>query len=157
MKKAIFVQCIAFLAVNGYSQSLEGVWKGRFETSQNISIRVPRNTPYSSTVMVLRFHWNQDSSYTVYSYTKGLNASGQDTTVICKVRGEFSKDSVFLEETDIESPKQFVRLCFQKMFLKLRSRKRIMELSGVWKCASDKALSSGPVYFWKRNEPFKNL
>jgi hypothetical protein len=73
-----------------------------------------------------------------------------DTVVICKMTGHFTQDSIYLEEVRVVLPEDYPLKDFQKMYLKIKERKKGIELTGTWEdFASEKA---GSIYFYKRKE-----
>ncbi len=150
--KHLFILFLLFLFCQQISsQSLEGDWKGKFVTTQIGPIPAPSSISEKPTAISLRFLLNKDSSYSVYSFTKGLNSKRQDTIVICKVTGVFSKDSIYLVEVELVEPRG-IPSCFQKMALKIWKRKKITELDGTWKSEPGNCVSAGTIHFWKKNE-----
>ena len=143
---------IAALPIICFSQSLEGNWKGRLTTSQIGSSFGPSFGANRYQAIDLTVTLNKDSSYTVNSFTKGIDLFGKEITVVCKLTEQHSKDSVYLEEVKAIMPKDFMRLCFKKMFLRIKVRKKLIELNGDWKCAAENSTSSGTIYFWKKNK-----
>ena len=139
--------------VPALSQSLEGDWKGKYESSQIVQFAptIPGITPNSVSIS-LKFILNKDSSYSVFSFTKGLNLTIPDTTVVCRVIGQFRNDSLYLEEVQMLLPIGVPPSCFQKMFLKINKKKKLTELRGTWGAISANCNSSGTVYFWKKKE-----
>jgi len=99
----------------------------------------------------LYFKLNKDSSYNVYSYSKGHDHKGRDTIVVCKVLYERkSADSIYLEETQVLKPKNAPSACFQKMYLKIRREKNLSILEGTWKTGKD-CNSTGNIRFTKKD------
>jgi hypothetical protein len=126
----------------GLSQTLAGNWNGTFEDGM---LKHP---------ILLEFILNPDSSYTVHSYSKGFDNQGKAIWVICEVYYKLmGKDSLYLEEIrrvvpDEKTPPS----CLQKMYLKIKVRKKILELDGEWKNASpdERCSPGGSIYFSKK-------
>jgi hypothetical protein len=133
-----------FLSFLSFSQSLEGEWKGSFTTEWDIPIDI-------ASPIKLYFKINKDSSYAVYSYSKGHDVNGKDTIVVCKVQYQRkSADSLYLEETQVLKPKNATQACFQKMYLKIRREKKLTILEGTWKSEGD-CNNSGNIKFIKKD------
>jgi hypothetical protein len=126
----------------GFTQTMAGNWKGVY--SEGIM---------KYTIM-LDFILNADSSYTVHSYTKLPDNKDKDIWVICDVYYQFfGKDSLYVEETRRVTPdEKILPACLQKMYLKIRERKKVFVLDGVWRNASGQkgCASGGNIYFSKK-------
>ncbi|MGG9970152.1 hypothetical protein ACQ33O_00040 [Ferruginibacter sp. SUN002] len=125
-----------FSFLHSWSQSLSGEWKGSFTDDQNLDKEFP---------IKLYFQQDKDSSYNIYSYSKGI-----DTIVVCSMAYTFSGDSVFLQEKEILKPKKVNAVCLQKMFLKLKSNKSGYTLEGNWECLLGRSYGYGKIYFTKK-------
>jgi|GEM_PF-3062846 len=153
MKRSILILSFIFFIGHAFSQSLAGDWKGKFETTVSGGFILPSDFQEKNfTAIALRFILNQDSSYSVYSFTKGARPGQQDTIVVCKIASRISGDSVFLEEVRVIVPADYPTPCFQKMFLKIRRTKRSTELNGTWESVGEKCASEGRIFFTKQNE-----
>jgi hypothetical protein len=133
-----------FLSLLSFSQSLEGEWKGSFSTELDIPIDI--DSPIK-----LYFKLKKDSSYSVYSYSKGHDHKGKDTVVVCKVLYQrTTADSVYLEETEVLKPANASPACFQKMHLTIRREKRSTILEGTWK-SGNPCNNGGKIRFKKQD------
>lgn len=148
MKRLILIIFFGLLSAISFSQSLAGDWEGVFETTKPEPYM--GHAEFTATSIKLQFIVNKDSSYTVFSYTRGLEHHGHDTTVICKVTGEFGKDSVYLREVTVVLPANYPSTCLMEMFLKISRNKKDVELRGVWVSVGDNCDSSGLIYFFKK-------
>ena len=139
MRSLPLLALFLLIGSHSFSQSLEGEWKGSFETAGTST----------TTKITLYFTQKKDSSYKIYSYTQFKEYDGAWLTVVCHVAcTRISADSIYLEETKVAQPKDYRSPAFQKMSLAVRTRdgKRILE--GVWK---DTAGSEyGTIYFAKK-------
>jgi hypothetical protein len=118
----------------GIAQKLDGEWKGSF-TYADFPDRVP-----------IKLHFVPDRLYTykVYSYTKGQDARGNDTIVVCRVFYKVTwKDSICLEETKVLLPKKPGDACFQRMFLKIKLKENGLVLEGNWEDITSKKCYGG--------------
>jgi hypothetical protein len=131
-----------YIASFGFTQTITGNWKGIFTDG---------TMKYS---IMLDFILNVDSSYTVHSYTKLPDSEGKDSWVICDMYYEFlGKDSLYLAEMRRISPDEKTSsICLQKMYLKIKERKKLLVLDGVWRNASrnEQCSPGGDVYFSKK-------
>lgn len=141
----------AFLFLQSASQSLEGEWKGSYAYDKltyfsDFDIPVDKKNPIN-----LYFKFNADSSYSIYSYSKGKDIAGKDTIVVCKVLyKKTSSDSLYLEETEVLKPSNAEPACFQKMYLKIKREKKLTILEGTWKSEGE-CNSSGKIKFTKKD------
>ena len=143
MTKLLLLSSLTLLSHFCFSQSLEGEWKGSYEYVSSSAY------PINNVVKInLKFILNNDSTYSVYSYTMGLPSKRRDTTVVCRMSGQFNKDSIYLEEIQVILPEDHPYKGFQKMFLTMDKKKKITELKGVWACEQDN--TNGTIYFSKR-------
>ena len=151
MKPISTLVLFIFLSLQSFSQSLEGEWKGSYTYGKGSSFSdfdmpVNINSPIS-----LYFKLNKDSSYNVYSYSKGKNIAGKDTIVVCKVLySKTAPDSLYLEETQVLKPLNAEPACFQKMYLKIKREKRLTLLEGTWESEID-CDNSGKIKFIKKD------
>lgn len=103
---------------------------------------------------MLDFILNADSSYTVHTYTKLPDSRNKGMWVICKAYYQFlGKDSLYVEEIGRVIPdEKTLPACLQKMYLKIRERKKVLVLEGVWRSANakDGCASGGSIYFSKK-------
>lgn len=103
---------------------------------------------------MLDFILNADSSYTVHSYTKLPDSKGKDQWLVCDVYYQFlGSDSLYLEEIHRLSPDdKTLPICLQKMYLKIKERKKVLVLEGVWRNASGQegCTSGGSIYLSKK-------
>jgi hypothetical protein len=133
-----------FISLQCFSQSLEGEWKGYF--TRELDIPVDITSPIK-----LYFKLNKDSSYTVFSYSKGHDADGNDTIVVCKVLyRKTSADSIYLEESQVLKPKKAPNACLQKMYLKIRREKKLTILEGTWQTEKE-CKGTGKIKFIKKD------
>ncbi len=127
-----------------FSQSLEGEWQGHFNYE---AIQAPLIT-----YIALSIAKSNDSSYTIYSYTKLKMSNRLDTVAICAMNYEKLKDGrIKLQET------RFLNLeadtsSFQTMYLRLKHKKGRSILIGYWE--SDdifgrKQMNTGQIVFKK--------
>lgn len=120
-----------FLSLQSFSQSLEGEWRGSYYIEFGIDY------PTITHPITLYFVLNKDSSYTIYSYSKGKDVDGNDTIVVCKVvYKKTSARSLYLEETQVLRPIDAPATCFQKMYLDVRREDKLSILTGTWKSES---------------------
>lgn len=152
MKELILYLHLILLPSICFSQSLVGDWKGKYFITSNDGYSTPSSIADKSIEIKLRIILNEDSSYSVFSYSGGRNLKNKDTTVICNVIGQLIKDSVYLEEIEVLMPKNITPMCFQKMYLKIIRRKKVTELRGLWKNEYGNCNSGGTISFWKKNE-----
>ena len=140
-----------FLFFQSFSQSLEGEWKGSYAYAKqtyfsDFDMPVDKKSPIK-----LYFKLNTDSSYSIYSYSKGKDIAGKDTIVVCKVLyKKTSSDSLYLEETAVLKPSNAEPACFQKMYLKIKREKKLTILEGTWKSEGE-CNSSGKIKFTKKD------
>ena len=147
--KLLFIFLALFLGNNCFSQSLEGVWKGSWTYYYRSSKFPGRDFQTGNNPIKLQFVLNPDSSYSVYSFTKGLNSKGKDTTFVRSVfYRKISEDSIYLEEIRIVKPENVPRGCMQKMVLKRGKRKRSITLEGTWD--SRECTRRGEIVLYKR-------
>ena len=134
---------IFFLLISkfNFSQSLKGEWDGHF--IDNYDKQYP---------IKLFFSLKKDSSYKVYSYSKGHNFKGLDTTVVCEIKYKIiSADSINLQETNVLKPEKTSDvICLQKMYLKMKEKKKEIILEGNWENASKDCISYGTITFTKK-------
>jgi hypothetical protein len=139
-KKITILALFCCLSSIGLAQTITGKWKGVYSEGM-----------MKYTIM-LDFILNADSSYTVHSYTK--LPDNKDIWVICDVYYQFfGKDSLYVEETRRVTPdEKILPACLQKMYLKIRERKKVFVLDGVWRNASGQkgCASGGNIYFSKK-------
>jgi hypothetical protein len=131
---------IQFLSSN--AQTFEGEWRGKFDyDQQNFS-------PHQ--LISLKFTINPDSTYTVFSYTKIRGWTKLDSTIVCRVAGAFTKDSLYLEEVEQVSPQKRRSNFFQLMRLRIVQKKNQVVLQGSWESKPESCDLSGTIYFWKK-------
>ena len=136
-----------FLSFQSFSQSLEGEWRGSYDIEYGLSY------PKITRPITLYFVLNKDSSYTIYSYSRGKDIDGSDTIVVCKVAYKlvYKKTrlrSLYLEETQILRPVNAPITCFQKMYLDVRREDKLSILAGTWK-SEDDCNNNGKIRFTK--------
>lgn len=133
----IFISCPCF------SQSLEGEWKGSYDIDFDVPVSIGRP-------IKLYFVLNKDSSYKVYSYSKGKDGDGRDTIIVCKVLYKrTAEDSLYLEEIEVLKPKNAGQNCFQKMYLKIKRKDRSILLEGTW-TSTKECFGTGQIRFTKK-------
>ncbi len=141
-KKITILAVFCCLSSMGLAQTITGNWKGNF--SEGV-MKYP---------ISLEFILNADSSYTIHSYSKGFDNKGKEIWVICDVYYQFmGEDSLYLEEMHRISPEDKTEpICLQKMYLKIRERKKLLVLEGVWRNASrdEKCAAGGEIYLSKK-------
>jgi hypothetical protein len=143
MKIISTIVLFIFLSLRCFSQSLEGEWKGSYDIDLDVPVSVTRP-------IKLYFVLNKDSSYNVYSYSKGQDLDRRDTIIVCKVLyKKISEDSLYLEEIQVLKPKNAAPSCFQKMYLKIKRKDRSILLEGTWQ-SEKKCNSSGKIRFTKK-------
>ena len=148
MKKLILLTLVILFSAQSFSQSLEGVWEGKFVTCQRGSALY--NVPIDTTSIKLRFIPDGHNSYDVYSVTRDTVSSYREITVICKMVYKLQKGSILLEETEVIDPKNYETPCFQKMKLKIKKQGEIIRLEGTWtNDLSKDCRDSGIIYFEK--------
>jgi hypothetical protein len=142
LRKSIITALFCCISAIGLTQTITGNWNGTFADGM---MKFP---------ILLEFILNADSSYTVHSYTKLPDNKGEEMWVICDMYYEFmGKDSLYLEETRRISPdEKTLPSCLQKMYLKIKERKKILVLDGEWRNVSPKEKCSpgGSIYFSKK-------
>jgi hypothetical protein len=141
LKSIIVTLLFTYMAMGCFAQTITGNWKGTFSDGMT-------KLPIS-----LEFILNADSSYTVHSYSLGLDNLGKPIVVVCDVYYEFiGKDSLYLEEMHRISPLDGEPSCLQKMYLKIRQRKKMLVLDGIWRTASSdvRCSNGGSIYFSKK-------
>lgn len=139
-KYFIIALILAISTFPGYTQLLKGEWEGSFTQDGN---KWP---------IYLEFKLNADTTYSVYSYSKGLTIKGVDTVITCLVHYELiSQDSLYLEEIEAIEPNKYLSAtCFQKMFLQIKRYKKYIELVGEWESSPTHCNSSGKISFRKK-------
>ena len=148
MRTSLILISIYFLSSISYGQSLEGEWKGTFETHFFKFTNVINSSPIK-----LYFKLNSDSSYNVYSYSKGLDAKRRDTIIVCKVYYKMiGSDSIHLEETEIIKPQNAQSACLQKMKLKIVEKATEILLNGTWTSDSSECDQYGTITFRQKKE-----
>jgi len=152
MKKSILLFVLSLIMGNSFSQSLEGEWKGNYVREVSGGFTLPKDMQDNVTNIRLQFVLNNDSSYTVYSYTKLPRPKQSDTTVICKLIGFINSDSAYLEEVEIIAPAVSFPSCYQRMYLKIVRKKKFTELRGEWESTGEQCQSSGTISFRRKNE-----
>jgi len=152
MKLILTIQLLFLFVDNAFSQSLAGDWKGRSETLVSAGLKMPEGIERNIMQIDLRFILNNDSSYSVYSFSKFHGSGYRDTTVVCKLNGQFTKDSVYLEEVEVVLPKDFPPECYQKMYLKINRKKKFTELTGIWESTRTECDKAGTIYFSRKND-----
>jgi hypothetical protein len=144
----IFFTC---LSLQSFSQSLEGEWKGSFTYGKRVYFSDYDMPVDISNSISLYFKLNKDSSYTVYSYSRGKDVAGKDTIVVCKVLyRKTSPDSLYLEETEVLKPANAEAACFQKMYLKIKKEKKLTVLDGTWQTEKE-CKDSGKIKFIRKD------
>lgn len=142
LRKAIITVLFCCIGTIGFSQTMAGNWKGFFWDG---AMKYP---------ITLEFILNADSSFTAHSYSKGVDNQGKEIWVICDVYYKFiGKDSLYLEERHRVSPDEKVQpSCLQKMYLKIKERKKELVLNGEWQNASsnEQCAPGGSIYFIKK-------
>ncbi len=147
MKFSSFLTLIISISLNSIGQTFEGEWNGTFESNFNKFTNITITSPIK-----LYFKLNMDSSYTVYSYSKGQNSKKRDTTIVCKVDYKFvGKDSIYLEEVEILKPEKVAPTCLQKMKLKIVSENDAISLHGSWNSDGEEC-GSGSIRFRKKKK-----
>ena len=152
MNKLLAILAFIFISHSSLSQSLEGYWKGQYETNKTGLGEL--NMPISDktkTIIDLKFILNPDSTYQIFSYTREKNANNEDTTVICKMIYEIIDDSIYLEEIE-QLKSEFGGMYFQRMGLQINKGKKFTTLTGKWESVNNLINSSGKIYFRKRNK-----
>ena len=141
MKLISFFVFFIVLSYSSMSQSLKGEWVGRFKDNDDNNYRIK-----------LFFIQNKDSSYNVFSYSKGQDIYGHDTIVVCKVMYKTLNDgSIFLEETKVLKPEKVAsNICLQKMNLSLYIEGNEKRLEGTWENTSKKCGLNGSISFLKK-------
>jgi len=117
--------------------SLQGVWNGQFEYNTMGGSKSPIN---------LYFDLKKDSTYNVYSYSRGT-----DSVVICSVKYKIiGTDSIYLEEDKVLRPKKDDGLsCFQNMKLRIRKKNNKITMAGIWN--STENCGRGTIAFKRKN------
>ncbi|MES2431540.1 MAG: hypothetical protein V4556_11420 [Bacteroidota bacterium] len=146
MKFILLTLLCTSLFFAGFCQTFLGEWSGSFTDNLN------DNYSYKEYPIKLYFVLNKDSSYKVYSYSKGF-----DTIVVCNLSYVLSgKDSIYLEETKIVQPNTAVsNVCLQKMSLRFSKNKQSFALNGFWECSSGKEYGYGNINFIKKQKVVK--
>ena len=140
---------LIFLSLISHSQSLTGFWEGKI-TDENPAVSDPRLR--SSVPLVLNITMEKDSTYSITSFTMLQDSLKNNIVVSSKVVYKMlGSDSIYLEEISVIEPAGFTNICFQKMNLRIRVRKKITELTGTWKTETGNCAGAGTVYFFKRN------
>ena len=147
MRFLVTIILLSLISLKSIGQLFEGEWSGTFESN----LYKFTNVTYSSPIK-LYFKLNMDSSYTVYSYSKGQNSKGRDTTIVCRVEYTLiGKDSIYLEEVEILKPKKVAATCLQKMRLKIEQENNSFFLSGDWEADSGQC-GEGTIRFRKKKK-----
>jgi hypothetical protein len=154
MKSTSVFSLIFLISLNCFSQSLEGEWKGEFHSDyENSQTRIPGGNVNALSLrgwVNLKFILNEDSSYTVYSLYKGIDAVN-----VCEVLYKrINKDSIYLEETKIIKPESNTsRLTKKRMYLKIQQRKKSIVLIGRWIAVrKNPGRAIGDIRFYKKIE-----
>jgi hypothetical protein len=136
MKPVIILALFIFTSLSCFSQQLEGEWKGSF-TNNNSDTKYP---------IALYFNLTKDSTYNIFSYSKGADYPGQDILVVCQVSYKIiSNDSIYLEETKILKPKKMKSANLQKMFFKIITNGELIKLQGTWQEVSNESREFGTI------------
>ena len=147
MKFTFFLTLFLSISLTSFGQTFEGEWNGTYEGN----FYKFTNVTYSSPIK-LYFKLNMDSSYSVYSYSKGQNLKGRDTTIVCKVVYTFTgKDSLYLEEVEILKPQKIAPTCLQKMKLQIVQENSVILLNGTWSSDSEEC-GNGTIRFRKKKK-----
>jgi len=110
MKTLSIFSLLILLFTHSFSQPLEGRWTGTFNYDKRGS---PFINKYIIAPIKLDFVLNIDSSYSVYSFTEGLDSRGGDTTHVCAVfYRRINEDSIYLEEMRLVNPTNVPPICF---------------------------------------------
>ena len=130
---------VAFYVVSfspSSSQSLEGEWEGWYSLN---------NYAKDTALIKLQFHFNKDSTYDVYSFTKFKN----DKTV-CKMSYKMLHNrTIYLEENElVRTNNNSIDYLFQKMTLKFDPTSKSMQ--GKWSSKMGKVKYTGSVSFSKK-------
>jgi hypothetical protein len=156
MKSASIFLPFFLISLNCFSQSLEGEWKGEFHSDyENSRIRTPGGSVNTSLRgwVDLKFILNEDSSYTVYSLYKDIDAVN-----VCEVLYKrINKDSIYLEEKKIIKPESNTSPFTKKrMYLRIEQRKKSILLIGRWiSVRKNPGRALGDIRFYKKIEKKK--
>jgi hypothetical protein len=144
MKLISILVLFIFISCQCFSQSLEGEWKGSYDIDLDVPVSLTRP-------IKLYFVLNKDSSYKVYSYSKGKDLDRRDTIIVCKVLyNRISEDSLYLEEIEVLKPTNPGESCHQKMYLKIKRKDKSLLLEGTWQSVKKECSSSGQIRFTKK-------
>jgi hypothetical protein len=145
--KVILISILLFsISSHSFSQILEGEWKGSCDAYNKFNKR--QNYCPS---MKLKFVLNNDSSYSVHSFSEGKNSKGLDTIVVCKVfYKQTAADSIYLEELEVLAPQNLMPICLQRMYLKVIKRDKAVVLNGLWESVAEKCQLYGTISFRKK-------
>jgi len=137
MKRTGCFLVLFLIPVMGFSQSLEGDWKGYYTTN---NVQNQYQTDFSIRFTKINDTTFEGTSRTIIKYSKK-----ESDTAICILRGGFhEKNILFLEET--RALKDFANTdgCLQLMKLYYNKRKNNTELTGNW-YAEDRACGTGQI------------
>ena len=140
MKILLLLGILVFNYSQCFTQSLEGEWKGSciFDKSEE-------KLPYA-----LFFVLQKDSSYKIFSYSKGIDNLGTEVTAVCEVTYKIiGVDSIYLEETKQIKPKQKLSNCFAKMTFKIIKSEKLISMSGPWESISKECKDFGTMVLTK--------
>jgi hypothetical protein len=148
MKACLLLYIPFSLAFNSAGQSLEGSWQGSFHESNPFS---PKINIYK---LDLSISLRPDGLYQITTYSELNDAKNMKIKVACNVAYTLINDSIYLDETNLLTEISPELVCFQKMALKIKAKKRVIELIGtyVYKpsiyCRNGRY---GTIRFWKKN------
>ena len=142
MKIIIFLLAGLSVSLLSHSQTLTGDWEGKYCFGNHLNSK----TAYP---LSLNFALKTDNTYFITSFSEtGLYLDGSAEISICSVSYRIVQpDSIYLEETVVLRSAIPTQTGFQKMALKMHTRKKRIELSGNWWTSDGKEKGSGKIYF----------
>ncbi len=147
MKIIIFLLAGLLMSLLSHSQTLTGYWEGKYCFGGHLNSK-------TANPIALNFELKDDGTYFVTSYTENSRyLDGSTAFDICAVSYFIVQpDSIYVVETAfIKSPVPS-QTGFQKMALKIHTRKKRIELSGNWWSSDGINGDSGKISFWKKRE-----
>ena len=141
---------LLFFTMQGsQAQKLEAEWNGWFKYRYD-AVSIP------GIPLTLKFLFNKDSTYTVYSYTPfdyyKKKKHIYDTTVCLVEITRLTTDSIFLEEKKALDLNPDAPDCYQKMNLKIIPGNDQRTLSGLWESTGKNCKNSGSIGFIRKNK-----
>ncbi len=144
MKKTTFFFCVFLIPFIGFSQSLEGEWKGYFTYNED--------RPEDKIQIFIQFTKIDDTTFEGVSKTIYKFSKKKGDTAICVLRGGFYEENILLlEETRTLRDFSNSGGCLQLMKLYYTEKQKYIELKGDW-YTEDVKCGSGQIYLTRSNK-----